>query len=470
MPASFMTLFPQVLNGLEVIKVPVEMSAHLTKLAARSSELGFGTVKNAHRFGDRVMKQVLPLTMPDQADALQQLLMIGQKASEDFFSLVEKNVTGFLNDMQQKRLAELEFLKLFLEEIPPQTWTIDYDDSNVLLDLPSLRLIDISADTKHNIQNYTVVFAPRAGHHSNIAERVALFMRDQGLTRMAIVEQKCAEDIPLYVEGKRHYEGFDGQVDQYRMVLECLKEKAGHPSHLVAICQPGPLLLSTLILYPHLGKSFGSAGAPMHTEGEKGFLTDFARLVGEAYIDKLIDILGYRIAEDSSGSGRQSYDGRLQIFGFYLLGMDLHLKNFRSLYTDLKKGNEERVERQKVFYQWYHHVHHSPAGFIKDTYKKIFIRNELIRGNLEIGGKTIGIKDYPKTVPLWALGGKRDDITPPLHATGHMALIDSVPEKDKLNLLCNGGHMGLFRSSKILKEFYTKIVRFLLARSDLVRK
>jgi poly-beta-hydroxyalkanoate depolymerase len=174
--------------------------------------------------------------------------------------------------------------------------------------------------------------------------------------------------------------------------------------------------------------------------------------------------------DDCFGSGRQSYDGRLQILGFYLLGMDQHLRNFRSLYTDLKEGNEEKAERQKTFYQWYHHVHHSPVGFIRDTYKKIFIRNELVRGNLEIAGKTIGIKDYPESVPLWALGGKRDEITPPLQATGHMSLIDSVPKKDKLTLLCDGGHMGLFRSKKILIEFYTKIVEFLLARSDTPQK
>ena len=84
-------------------------------------------------------------------------------------------------------------------------------------------------------------------------------MRDQGLTRMAIVEQKCAEEIPLYVDGRRHDEGFDGQVNQYRMVLEYLKDLTGYPSHLIAICQPGPLLMSTLILYPHLGKTFGSS-------------------------------------------------------------------------------------------------------------------------------------------------------------------------------------------------------------------
>jgi poly-beta-hydroxyalkanoate depolymerase len=111
-------------------------------------------------------------------------------------------------------------------------------------------------------------------------------------------------------------------------------------------------------------------------------------------------------------------------------------------------------------------VHHFPAGFIRDTYRKIFIRNELIRGTLFIGSKRIGVKDYPGSVPIWALGGTKDDITPPLQATGHMDLIDSVPPKDKLTLVCEGGHMGLFRFTKILKNYYNRIVEFILSRSD----
>jgi poly(3-hydroxyalkanoate) synthetase len=105
--------------------------------------------------------------------------------------------------------------------------------------------------------------------------------------------------------------------------------------------------------------------------------------------------------------------------------------------------------------------------FIRDTYKKIFIRNELIHGTFEIGRKKIGIKDYPGSVPIWALGGTKDDITPPLQAIGHMDLIDSVPPNDKLTLLCEGGHMGLFRSEKILKNEYSRIVEFILHRSDI---
>ena len=172
--------------------------------------------------------------------------------------------------------------------------------------------------------------------------------------------------------------------------------------------------MSTLIMNPHLGKTYGSAGAPMHTEGERGYLTDFTRMVGEDYIEWLVTLLGHTISDEYAGAGRETYDGRLQVFGFYLLGMDQHFRNFRNLLSDLRHGNEEGAKRQKTFYQWYNYVHHAPLGFIRDTYKRIFVKNELVRGTLSIDGKTIDIKDYPSSVPIWALGGKKDEIAPPL--------------------------------------------------------
>ena len=291
-------------------------------------------------------------------------------------------------------------------------------------------------------------------------------MRDNGLTRMAIVEQKCAQEIPLYVDGKRHHEGFDGQVEQYRTILEILKEKTGHPAHLVAVCQPGPLLMATLILNPHLGKTFGSAGAPMNTDAERGFLSDFARTMGEHYIDLLTRALGSQVPAGLPGEGRAIYDGRLQVLGFYILGMPQHFDNLKKLLADLRNGNEETAGRQMAFYQWYNYSHDFPASFLRDTFKKVFVRNELIRGTMMIQGRRIGVKDYPASVPIWALGGTQDNIAPCGQAIGHVELIEGVAPEDRLVLCCDAGHMGLFRSGRVLDTYYSRIARFLLERSD----
>jgi polyhydroxyalkanoate depolymerase len=468
MPDNLMNRFPYALNNLEAMKMPLRIGAEMLDHGIRSLSLGYDLSNNLQDLGFQLTQRLFTLPGTNLPKVSNRYTTLQYQALKNFSTIFKNLLLTHLNQMRQEKRGELKFIRLFTEQNSDQDWSEAYDDTRILLDLPSLRVIDISTEVKHTLPNYTVVFAPRAGHHSNIAERVALYLRDQGLTRMAIVEQKCADDIPLCVDGKRHRENFDSQVVQYKKVLADLKHLTGYPSHLIAVCQPGPLLMSTLILNPHLGKTFGSAGSPMHTEGEKGVLTAFARLMGENYIDGLIRFFGHTTAARHPGHGRQCFDGALQVLGFYYLGMDQHVRNFKRLLLDLKQGNTESARRQMVFYRWYHTVHHFPTGFIQDTYKKIFVKNELIRGKLSVGKKIIGIKDYPGRVPIWALGGSEDEIAPPLQATGHMELINSVSEGDKLNLICSGGHMGLFRSEKIFKTHYSKIARFLLDRSDSV--
>ena len=90
-----------------------------------------------------------------------------------------------------------------------------------------------------------------------------------------------------------------------------------------------------------------------------------------------------------------------------------------------------------------------------------------MKGSLRIGNRTVGIGDYPASVPVWALGGRQDNIAPLGQAIGHIKRISCVPPKNKLTLQCNAGHMGLFRSRKILERYYSQIVQFMLARSDM---
>jgi len=466
MPASVMTLFPQALFSLEAMKLPFQATLALNQLQMQTVAASADLFKNTQDMTlgwARQFSQLLPPGPLQNGDAL---LKMYQDGANSLLNVFKENWTNQLNRFQQQRTGELEFLNLLTDQCKPQEWSLERDQMKILLDLPGMRVIDISTDVRHRIRNYTVVFAPRAGHHSNIAERVALFLRDQGLTRMAVVEQKCAEDIPLNVDGQRHLENFEGQVDQYRQVLELLKQRTGHAPHLIAICQPGPLLLSTLILHPELGKTFGSAGSPMHTEAEKGFLTEFARAAGESYIDGMLTFFGHTIGENHPGAGRRTYDGRLQVLGFYLLAWDQHFKNYKNLLTDMKQGNGDAARRQKAFYQWYNTVHHFPAGFIRDTYKKIFVQNALIRGNLEIGGRKVNLEDYPVQTPIWALGGTEDHIAPPKQAVGHLDLMPEMPAQKQLRLLCDAGHMGLFRSSRVLDEYYTRIAEFLMTHSD----
>ena len=467
MPASYMSLFPHAQLQMQAIRTNLKGLLATSQLTQSAIEQGKDILNIQMSMGSSVAQAMRECYNTPISGKKYDFGRVFQKWGELWGAFFSDQLSIQYSLYQQELETTVEFINFLTDEPPQQTWTIPQENFQFLLDLPGMRLIDISLPINHQVPNYTVVFAPRAGHDSNIAEKTALFLREQGLSRMAIVEQKCADDIPVYIDGKRHYENFDSQVNQYRQILVCLKERAGVPSHLVAVCQPGPLLMATLICNPELGRTFGSAGSPMHTEAERGFLTDFARTAGTGFIDTLMTLFPLIINHCKTGAGRKAYDGRLHILGFYWLGMLQHMKNYSAFLAALRKGDHQAVERQRTFYQWYNTVNHLPEGFIKDTYKKIFVGNELVHGTLKIDNHTIGINDYPNNVPIWALGGSRDNIAPPLQATGHIDLLHGLPADQKLELICNAGHMGLFRSQKILERYYTKIAAFLRNNSNM---
>ncbi len=468
MPSSIMSSLPEALKQGQTALFNLERLTAVSRLFQGAMQFGWNALNAQVTAGLDAYSAMARLWggfgLPRQNDMVE----LFQKEAEVWRPFIRDHLNVPFAYFQRELDARAQFLKFFVDEPREQDWSFPEESRHVMLDLPGMRLIDVSSDGDHRLRNYTVVFAPRAGHHSNVAEKTALYLRKQGLSRIAVVEQKCTDDIPLHINGQRHYENFDSQVNQYRQILTCLKEKTGVPSHLVAVCQPGPLLMATLILNPELGRTFGSAGSPMHTEAQRGFLTDFSRAVGKGYIDTLLTLFPKTIDKKKVGAGRRAYDGRLHILGFYWLGLNQHLTNFKTLWDALHKGDTQTAERQIAFYQWYNTVIHLPEGFIKDTYKKIFVGNELIRGCLKIGGRAIGIQDYPQDVPIWALGGSRDHIAPTQQAIGHIALLENMPEDCRLPLVCEAGHMGLFRSQTILERHYPEIAAFMLRHSDTV--
>lgn len=466
MPESMTAGWPQITFGLEIFKSAINAARLGASMANLATSTWSDLLQDSGRRGADLARSTLPGHFMGYPLPSSLALDLWERGAAWSLKQATGAATGSMDRLDREWMADTALLDLFSSTTAPQDWSVAYDDDQVIMDLPSLRAIDISLKKEHAVRNYTVVFAPRAGHHSNIAERVALHLRDSGLSRLVIVEQKCADDIPLEVDGELHGEGFQSQVDQYAAVLSHVHRLAVAPSHLVAVCQPGPLLMATLIKHPHLGRTFGSAGSPMHTEAQRGFLTDFSRLVGPGFIDMMLAAFGRRIGSGRPGAGRTVYDGSLQVLGFYLLGRNQHLRNLRKLRSDLVAGNKDGAERQQSFYRWYNSVHHFPAGFIRDTFKQVFVKNALVRGQLRIGEETVGIGDYPAGMPIWAIGGNNDEIVPPLQATGHMDLLDQVPDDRKLTIHCDAGHMGLFRSRNVLAGHYSAVARFILAHSD----
>ncbi len=96
------------------------------------------------------------------------------------------------------------------------------------------------------------------------------------------------------------------------------------------------------------------------------------------------------------------------------------------------------------------------SQFIKDMYQD----NKLIKGELELGGETVNLKDIK--VPVLCACADKDHLVPLANSEPFM---DALGSKDKTFLHFPTGHIGMFTSSRSRKEIIPGIIDWLKERS-----
>jgi poly(3-hydroxyalkanoate) synthetase len=103
-----------------------------------------------------------------------------------------------------------------------------------------------------------------------------------------------------------------------------------------------------------------------------------------------------------------------------------------------------------------------PGAFYLWIVEHLFAGNELVAGELEIGGERVDMARI--TCPVNLLAGERDHITPPAQV---FAAADHVgtPATDVVTRVAPGGHLGLFMGSQALREHWPPLMANVAARS-----
>lgn len=96
------------------------------------------------------------------------------------------------------------------------------------------------------------------------------------------------------------------------------------------------------------------------------------------------------------------------------------------------------------------------SQFIHDMYQD----NKLIKGELELGGETVNLKDIK--VPVLCACADKDHLVPLANSEPFM---DALGSKDKTFLHFPTGHIGMFTSSRSRKEIIPNIIDWLKERS-----
>ncbi|WP_303289800.1 alpha/beta fold hydrolase [Marinobacter sp. SS5-14b] len=102
-----------------------------------------------------------------------------------------------------------------------------------------------------------------------------------------------------------------------------------------------------------------------------------------------------------------------------------------------------------------------PGGVIQDTVVRVWIDNQLAKGQIQIGEDFARLENV--NANLLAIAGQEDTLATPGAAK---RVMDHVSSVDKTFRVAPGGHMGILAGSKAPRASWLELAEWLAARSD----
>lgn len=213
--------------------------------------------------------------------------------------------------------------------------------------------------------------------------------------------------------------------------------------HKMGICQGGTFSTIYAALFPEKLKSLTVYVTP-YDFSDKGDCMLY-KWTKDIDVDAMVDNLGI-IPADMLGAGFSSLKPSMDISKYFGV-MDM-------LEDEAKLLNFLRMEKWKADCP-------DLAGemfrkYIKDLWQK----NKLIKGELEIGGRIVDLKNV--TMPFLNIYATEDNIIP---NNSTIPVNDLIGSKDKELYAFPGGHIGVFVGAKSQKELAPKVAKWVAEKS-----
>jgi len=214
--------------------------------------------------------------------------------------------------------------------------------------------------------------------------------------------------------------------------------------NILSICQGGTLSTIYASLYPNKVKNLVTHVTPVDFSSNEGLLFRWSR---DMDFDKIVD------------GNRGLVPGDFLNQGFDMLKPMMKIQKQQTLASSL--DDKDKLMNFLRMEKW---ISESPdqAGecfrqFMKDLYQG----NKLIKGELEVGGKKVNLKNL--TAPLLNIYAEQDHLVPP---AATIPLNDLVGSTDKELYKFKGGHIGVFVGGKSQKELAPAVTEWLKKRDN----
>ena len=304
-------------------------------------------------------------------------------------------------------------------------------------------------------QPRVLLVAPLSGHFSTLLRGTVRTMLPEH--DVYITDWHNVRDVPL-MHGRF---GFDDYIAHLIRFLEAI----GPGAHVVAVCQPCVAVLVATAVMAQAGnaaqpRSMTLMAGPIDTRVNP---TKVNALANSRPIEWFERNLIATVPPRYPGAFRRVYPGFVQLAAFMSMNVERPMKAHRELYDHLAKGEHEKAQVTKAFYDEYFAVLDLTAEFYLETVRLVFQECALPTGKLEWQGGRVEPRAIKRTM-LLTVEGERDDIC----AVGQTAAAHELcsglrPYLKRHHMQAGVGHYGEFSGNRWTNQIYPLLRNVILA-------
>jgi poly(3-hydroxybutyrate) depolymerase len=304
-------------------------------------------------------------------------------------------------------------------------------------------------------QPRVLLVAPLSGHFATLLRGTVCTMLPEH--DVYITDWHNVLDVPL-MHGRF---GFDDYIAHLIRFLEAI----GPGAHVVAVCQPCVAVLVATAVMAQAGnaaqpRSMTLMAGPIDTRVNP---TKVNALANSRPIEWFEQNLIATVPPRYPGAFRRVYPGFVQLAAFMSMNVERHMKAHRELYDHLAKGEHEKAQVTKAFYDEYFAVLDLTAEFYLETVRLVFQECALPAGKLEWQGERVEPRAIKRTM-LLTVEGERDDIC----AVGQTAAAHDLctglrPYLKRHHMQAGVGHYGVFSGNRWTHQIYPLLKNVILA-------
>ena len=302
-----------------------------------------------------------------------------------------------------------------------------------------------------------LLVAPMSGHYATLLRKTVISLLPD--CEVFITDWRNARDIPVS-EGK-----FD--VEDYTLYVEEFIARLGPDIHVMAICQPAPLVLAATALLAQENpaaqpRSLILVGGPIDPDANPTEVTDFGRRMTMGMLEQtMIQQVGFKY----QGVGRMVYPGLLQLASFMSMNAQTHGQSFADQVIRTAKGEAADHDKHNAFYDEYLAVMDMTAEFYLSTVERVFKGREIARNAFTVAGRQADIGRITN-VAVMVVEGEEDDISAPGQCLAALDLLTGLPPSRKAAHLEPGaGHYGIFAGKSWRNNIRPLVLSFLDANA-----